>query len=746
MQATTRNLCQTSSAGSRLIHHASCPSFQLKPLSTWIGNRVILTNMMAASVSTFLIAGSALLATNNAWAQSNQPDASSNANTLEAITVTAEKRDADVMDVSSSISAKTEIELQDAEIISIEELGQHTPNLHIFTWGGSRENNIFIRGIGPGLFTDPTVGFYVDGVNYTSNGMFDLDLADIERVEVLRGPQGTLYGGNSLAGIINIITKKPGNYTEGKLSLSADSLERRKLSLSASTPIIEDELYVGLSLSTINNQGHLGNIHTGKDYGERKDTTARVKFSWLPSETLEADLILDYEKQRADSYTMGNASFIKANPDKVNHDYLGQDDRDSYGLALSVTKQFDTLDFTAVTGLRNWDSLNSADQDAGSMAGYMVHSSSDEEQSQISQELRWASTTNSPLQWLGGLYAYKSEYKVNGVNTVDYTAFGWGGPYIDKTIVDKDNSGYAAFGQIDYSLSDQLTLTAGLRLDKEKRKADIRSDLQSAQGVDIKGEKSFTEWLPKVGASYALNDDSLLYTSVSRGYRAGGFDHLYPSEADPTYDSETSTNYELGYKTSLLEGALELSAALFYVEIKDQQVQQLVPITGTILTDNAGKGRSQGVEFESRYTPAEGWLVSLGGSYTNAEYKAYADCDFTGAVSNCNGNKMVNTPEVTANLAIQNRRPLTDSLDLFARADIQHIGDYYFDSLNKFKQGSYQLVNLKLGVEADNWEAYAWVKNAADEYYSSVEFDFGAGHTVEAGDPRSYGITLTTRF
>lgn len=664
---------------------------------------------------------------------------------LEPITVTAEKRQAEVMDVSGSVSARSGEELADAEVESLEELGQQVPNLHVFTWGGSRESNIFIRGIGPGLFTDQTVGFYVDGVNYTSNGMFDLELMDIERVEVLRGPQGTLYGGNSLGGIINIVTRPPGNTATGRLSLSADNLDRRKLGLQGSVPLIRDELFASVSLSATDDDGHLTNIHTGEDYGETREASARVKLRWQPSHDLEADLILDYDRRRGDSYALGTADFIKRNPDKVDHNMHGKDDQDSRGASLSISRQFDAGTLTAITGWRDWETLNSADQDAGSNPDYTHHSTSDESQNQLSQEVRWASGGETELSWLAGLYAYRSEYHVDGVNVLDYTAFGMGGPYRDLTDASKINSGQAVFGQLDYRVGERLSLTAGLRLDREKREADIRTQLESGASVHIQGDKHFNQWLPKLGASWTLSD-GLLYGSVSRGYRAGGFDYLYPSEDDPTYDSETSTNYELGYKSSFLSGALELSTALFYIEIDDQQVQQLVPQTGKILTDNAGKGRSQGVEFETRYRPAPGWLVSASGSYTDAEYVRYQGCDFSGVSANCNGNKMVNTPELTANLAVQHRRPLTDALDLFARADVQYIGDYYFDSQNHFEQDAYSLLNLKAGVESEHWEAYAWIKNAGDEYYSRVEFDFGAGHTVEAGDPRRFGISLAARF
>ncbi|MGF1908421.1 TonB-dependent receptor [Vibrio kasasachensis] len=677
-----------------------------------------------------------VLANDNAQGQSSE---------LEVITVTAEKRNADIMDVSSSISAITDSDLKDAEISSITDLSQHVPNLHIFTWGGSRENNIFIRGIGPGLFTDPTVGFYVDGVNYTNNGMFDLDLTDAERIEVLRGPQGTLYGGNSLAGIINVITKKPDNITDARVSITADTLDRRKISLGVNTPLIEDTLYGGLSMAFNDNSGHLTNIHNGKDYGAREDFVARAKLRWEPNYTFESDLIFDFQRLRGDSYALGNADFIHNNPDKVDHNYDGEDNRNAYGITLVMKNEFNHFDFTSITGWRDWDSYNSADQDASSRTDFIYHNIAEEQQKQFSQELRWASNSLSNVKWLAGLYGYYAKYQTNGTSMLDYTAIGWGGPYIDSTDVEKENSGYAAFGQIDYDLTERMILTAGLRVDMERRKADIRTNNQSTSNVNIQGDKDFNEWLPKIGLSYATDENSLVYASVSQGYRAGGFDHLYPNQNKPTYDSETSTNYELGYKASFFDNSLELSTALFHIDIKNQQVQQLVQSTNTIMTDNAGHGRSQGLEFETRYTPASGWLIELGGSYTNAKYQDYESCAMTSQQS-CSGKKMVNTPELTANFALQNNHQLSDQLSLFSRLDVFHVGDYYFNSLNTLKQDSYQLVNVKLGVEARNWEVYLWMKNALDENYSTVEFDFGSGHTVEASDPQSVGITFNAYY
>ncbi|AFJ01571.1 TonB-dependent receptor [Methylophaga frappieri] len=685
------------------------------------------------------------LTTGSAFANTEADD--ENTSALETFVVTAEKREDKVLEIPSSISVMTSDTIEDAGIESLTEISQYVPNLHNFTWGGRRDSNIFIRGIGPGLFTDPTVGFYVDGVNYTSNGMFDMDLLNIERIEVLRGPQGTLYGGNSLAGVINIVTKQPTNRTEGRASISTDSLHQHRFLGNFSTPLVEDSLFFGGAISALKSDGYIDNTFNGDDYGAREDYSGRGTLRWFATDRLEATLAMNFEKFRGDSYAFGPAAAIEDDPDEISNDFDGVDERDSFGTALTLDWAGDNVDITSITSWQQWDGLNSADQDAGSMPGFSFTSTTEEEHQQISQELRFASNHDHWIDWLFGLYAYKSEFDVDSVNVSDFTAFGQGGPYIDATASKRENTGYAAFGQLDFALTDRLTLTTGLRVDHEEREATVKINGESSGTfATFSGDDDFNELLPKVALSYLTENNSLIYGSISKGYRAGGFDTLYPNLENPTYDSESSINYEVGFKSRFLDDRLELSSALFLIDIDDQQVQQLLS-SGTIITDNAASSRSQGVELELRFKPADGWLISLAGNYTDATFDDYQGINLaTFAPEDYSDNKLPNAPKFTANLSIQNRRPLGNGLTLFTRIDNQYIDSYYFDAPNALKQDAYNLVNARIGVESHNWSAYLWVKNALDEYYSKAEFEFGFGPTAEAGDPRSFGITVATTF
>ncbi|TQF68029.1 TonB-dependent receptor [Pseudoalteromonas luteoviolacea] len=667
---------------------------------------------------------------------------------LERIEVTSEKRTANIMEVASSVTAIFGQELADSEVYSITELGHEIPSLHVYSWGGRRDSNVFIRGIGPGLFTEPTIGFYVDGVNYSSNSIFDLDLVDIERVEVLRGPQGTLYGGNSLAGVINIITKQPDEVQEFKGTFSADNLGSKRVRLGVNTPINDDDLFLGVSLSAHNSDGHIENTYLNKDFGARDDISARTKLRWIASDTLEANFVVDYERFRGDSYAMGLIEKIKANPDQVEHDFEGVDDRDALGASITLDYAGDNVDFISITSWRDWDNFNTADQDTGHDAGYQFHSNSTEKFDQLSHEMRWSSKNTEDYHWLVGIYAYQANTHNTTRNDLNFAAMYPGsGPMVDRSITNKDDQAWAAFGQVDYAITDDITVIAGLRYHKEQREADITINSQST-GVTAQydGEKEFSEVLPKLALSYQTGNDDLIYASWSKGYRAGGFDTLYPNLSKPSFEPEYSNNYEIAYKALALDNQLSFSVTAFYISLDDQQVQQMLENT-TVITDNAGKSASRGVEFESRYQPHPDWTVGFSSSYVDATYSEYKSLNFaTGVVEDYSDNRLPNTPKFSANLSVSNRTELNSDYTLFTQLENIYMGEHYFDAGNQMKQSAFHLLNAKVGLETENWYAHLWVKNALDEYYSKVEFNFGFGVTAEAGNPRTIGLTVGTNF
>lgn len=673
-----------------------------------------------------------------AWAQ-----ASVDPVTLPAIEITAEKRSARAQDVAVSLSVKTSADLEDAEIRSLAELSSLVPNLNLFSWGGRRDTNVFIRGIGPGLFTEPTVGFYVDGVNYLGNGLFDLDLLDIERIEVLRGPQGTLYGGNSLAGVINIVTRPPADTPQGKLSVQADDRATRGVKGVLDVPLIADTLAWNLAFAGTEGDGYVKSGITGKKLNAREDYSLRSKLRWTASPRLTLNWSLDAESFSGGSYTYGPLEDMKRDRYTSTTVLSGNDQRESLGSALHIRWAGDDVDLTSVTSWRDWRSNNRIDQLSASYGFYDSHSR--DTLTQLTQELRLASKGEPTLGWLAGLYAYDTTTRSRSVSNADYTGVVLGGPITDRYAYNKDSFGYALFGQINYRLTDTLTLSGGLRMDDETRKLDAQVNRQS-MGTDypLQGRLSFRKWLPKATLSYAPAKNTLWYGTVAKGYRAGGFDTLYLDRERPTFRPEESTSYELGYKASWFEQRAEFSAALFQTDLKDQQVQRIIPgaTAFNVVTDNAGRGRSRGLEAEIRALPARGWMLSAGAAYTQTRFLQY---QFDQATDYA-GNRFPFAPQFSANLALQHRRPLNDALYVLARVDLQYKGKHYFNAANTLKQDAYTLVNLKLGVEAQRWDAYLWVKNLTNRFYATVISQQGLVPLAEIGSPRTIGATLTLRY
>lgn len=669
---------------------------------------------------------------------------------FETIEVTAEKRLEPVQNIAASISVLSGDDIEDAGIESIVDVANQVPNLHITTWGGRRNNYVFMRGVGA-TYGEPAVGFYVDDVGYFNNAMFDIDLADVERIEILRGPQGTLYGLNALAGVINIVTRKPDNETEGKLSLGAGDFGLRELKGRVQMPLVKDKLFFGLSGVKTERDGFIDNLTLGKPVDDRDDLSARAQLRWLPNDKTDFNLSVDTEHLRGGAYPLGPLNELRKQPGQVSNDFAGGDERDTLGISLRANRQMSGVDVTSITAWREWENESFGDQDGTPLD--IVPVLTLEDQSQISQEIRLASTDNtSQLEWLTGLYFYQEDFKEDTTQMfgADAVALGVMPMPMDSTLdAKKDNRGYALFGQLDHSLTDQLTLTAGLRWDRDERGIDLRTSFE-AGGNTVPGteatlveSRDFEKWLPKLALSYALTPLQQVYASVTRGYRSGGFNTLHPDPADASFDSETSSNYEIGLKGSGWQKRLSYSLALFRIELKDQQVLQLTP-GFTSVVRNAGESHSQGLEAELNLRPAPNWDMSAGFSYTDTEFDVYSDPllgqDYA-------GKNVPFAPATMTNLSVHHRHPLAHGNNLFAQLDWQRIGKFHWDVANILTQEDYDLLNLRLGIEGERWETYLWGKNLLEESYQTVVYDFpGLGPRAEPGDPRTYGLTVSLLF
>lgn len=705
------------------------------------------------------------------------------------ITVTAEKREENIQEVPVSVTAFSETQIEDAGITDVGELQTYIPNLSDFHFGprGGSESHLLIRGVGS-LLGDSSVGFYVDDVSYLSGVSFNMtDFYDIERIEFLRGPQGTLYGRNALGGVINIITKKPTNDFDVRAGLSFGDYNYWKYRARLNVPVVMDKLFFSLSGSYSERDGYVTNDLTGDTVDDREGLSGRAKLHWMPSDSLDITLGISGDRIRDGSYAIGPLEEIRENPYHVRHDFTGgYSNADQTREDLRVVYKTPGFTVTSITGLLQHSLESMNDQDFTANDFFINDYKKDTDQ--MTQELRFSSPddSDSPLKWIGGTYLYRKDVKndFDDIMRPDAYDFFSGGALSALGLDieshgllkgDVDTYGGALFGQATYTLFDKLDLTAGLRLEYEKNKAELRGDRVvnvSGPGVPflpdylddpvigpqlapllyegptsrIDEEVDYSEWLPKFTVAYHLEEDVMTYATAAKGFRSGGFNVYLQGSDDPDdliYGPEYSWNYELGIKSGWFNNRLIANAALFYIDYEDQQVLQLIGASQTI-TRNAGKSTSKGFEVELAAKPVQGLELIANYGYTDATFDEYRDPG-VGAVYD--GNKVLIVPEHDYLLAAQYRYPLTASLTLFSRVELHGVGELYWDYANSEKQGGYELVNARVGAEFEHFDMYFWVKNLFDQEYETIAFEFPVlGWLGQPGNPRTIGMTLNGRF
>ncbi len=667
--------------------------------------------------------------------------AEDSATQLAPVIVTAEKKTENLQDVPLSVTVFSEQQIEDAGLTTIQDISRRTPNLFIANWGFRGNSFVFTRGIGA-IVNDPAIGFYVDDVNYMDSRIFDIPLFDIERIEVLRGPQGTLYGRSSLGGVINIITRKPTNREDYGISLGAGSENSRETSMYIRTPLIKDRLFLGVSGDWAARDGFHKNDFLDEDVDYRENFQGRVQLRWLPSSEMDITAAISGERIDDGVFPLTDMGAAESRPHHVAYNYKGEDNRDSLGSSLRISYDMPWCRLISVTALRSYDDDVDNDQDFTPVDIVVAREKVDDRQ--FTQELRLHSLEKDKrFQWIMGAYLYaKDQDHLLELHFKEAAASMELVPMAMSSVADatKETRGWALFGQGTLSFWDNFELLAGLRYEREKNSIDrvshIVSGGQTVPGMDtvLESDKEKGVILPKVQLSYAINPELMVYGSVARGYRSGGFNTDFTDMADLSFAPEYSWNYESGIKSSWFDKRLIVNAAFFYINLEDQQITNVLSSASTVIR-NAGKSRSTGFELEGSALLGDGFQVP--------------GLDYA-------GNSTPLVPRSTWHLGAQYSFLLLENFPFFGqgqplfwinRAEIQGVGKFYWNDANTLYQDPYELVNLRSGFETENFAVTFWVKNLFDEQYNAVAFAFaGSSAIAQAGDPRQFGLTLKLRF
>ncbi len=656
------------------------------------------------------------------------------------IVVTAEKKPEDIQDVPISITPITEQQAEDGDITSFRDIAGNTPNFTTYNTDSRNFVNYSVRGFSNFNFISrDAVAFYIDDVPYDYTNFLGVEIFDIERVEVLRGAQATLYGRNAQAGVVNIITKQPAEELDFSGRIGYGNFDNFEVQTSFSSPIVEDKLSFRLSGSYESRDGFTENTFLDTDIDSQSGFTTRGKLLWTPTENLSVAL-----NASVDDYNDGAQPFVALDiedPFEVEQDFDGFTNVNTDTQSVRVDYDHSAFRLTSITARRFSSSDFESDSDIFSPpTENLAIQVFDVDSDSISQEIRFQSPEKSDkFQWLVGSYLEFRDFEVNDSGSITAA-----GTNITEAEVDEDT--LAFFGQASYKPIEALTLTAGLRYESFDSKLDNEISFAAPESDPVvtssfeDAEQDDDIVLPRFVAQYRFNPSLMVYGSIARGYKPAGVNYFADIiEEVLTFDTETSTNYEIGLKSSFLDNRLQLNVAAFYSPVEDFQLQALDVDSFDRLVTNTDADIA-GFEIELRATPFERFEMIAGFGFVDATFD-----EFTNPFGNqeLDGNNLPYSPDYTYNLALQYRF----LVGIFTRLELQGFGTTFFDNPNELQQDPYALFNARIGYETDNYGFYFFANNIFDTEYLTTAFNFGSlGDIASFGAPATYGFQVRSKF
>jgi len=682
---------------------------------------------------------------------------------LDSVTVTAEKREGPLQKVPISVTAIGSKQADAFRLWDIKGITGIVPNLYSGNSGDGR-NVTSIRGVTTTSY-DPAVATYIDGVNQFSLDTYIPELNDIERIEILRGPQGTLYGRNAMGGVINIITKQPDNNTHGFAQIDEGNYGQQRYAAGIRTPIIGNKLFFGAAAAYNKRNGYYTNDFDNNSFDRQSALTGNYYLKYLPGAGWSLTLNVKHENNRNRGAFPLSTSVDEAftHPFHLDQNALGKMIDNTLNASLAINHSGQALNFSSITAWQNNHRYYqpSVDGDFSPIDGVTIVNDFGKSWNNVqvfTQELRFASSDrqSSPFSWTAGAYFFH-QYNPNKQATHYGDDAGLlGSPITDFSSIDitkGKNTGVAGYGQVNYKATNKITLIAGLRYDYEHRYLDVSEQFQPdgqpaiTTTPDTSAALHFSALSPKAGIQYELAKTSDIYATYSRGYRPGGLTQLSPDPSQPPlypYDPEYSNNIEIGIKNTFWDRRILLNATAFLTHVTNAQVPTLILPSAITVTRNTGKLISKGVELEAAANPVKGLQLTYSFGYTDAHYESL-NVSENGQAVDLAGKKQIFTPEFTSMFAPQYSVPLNERrhLDLVLRGEWFWLGREYFDLGNNITQSAHSLVNIRAGVTIPHLELWFWMRNLGDTKYIEYAYDFGAVHL---GDPRTWGFTLKTTW
>ena len=666
------------------------------------------------------------------------PDSSANKNVpLDEIVVTDFKQNKRNL-TSTAVSTINVQQLHNQQIVNLKELTAVMPNFYMPDYGSYANTPVYIRGIGT-KSKGSAVGFYVDGVPHFESSAFNIDLSDIAAVNVFRGPQGTLYGRNTIAGIINVYTHNPLDYQRTRIKMGYGRYNDF-IAQASNYAKISEKFGISTAASYHHNDGMFTNHFLNEKADKLNEGEGRIGFYWRPTTNwlLHLNSTLTYSEQNG--YPYAPYDIVKDELLPISYNRNSTYRRLISSTGLNAQYENNHISFNSQTSYQFIKSHQGLDQDFTPQDVYFVDNSY--HQNMLSQELTLKSNDKGRYQWIIGLFGmllHSNQFAETSYFTRDFST---------PTTYKNPTAGYAIYHQSSYNIWRGMSATVGLRFDYEHAKTTYNQDKTTlSTGVtthakDFVSSASFRQFIPKFTLQYLTNKDNLYYISITRGYKPGGFNTIFKTDAERTYDPEYSWNYEVGTRLKFLNGRLTAEADLFYIDWGHMQTTYTVPGVGNVIA-NAGHTDSKGFELSLAYHPIKSLQLNLNYGYTHArylEYKKSAREDFS-------GNRLPMVPNHTLSLnGTYTIMPAGWFDKIIFNTGLTGLGRIYWADDNIVRQNFYATLNAKVSLTKGIFTWEVWGKNLTATDYMAYGFKASQGNYAQRGKPLTFGTAVSVSF